>query len=185
MRWKNTAENWGAVAKILHWGVAVTILAMIPFGWWMEGLEPLSRRIEMTQWHKAVGVLLLVFILLRVIWRSTSKTPALPADMPAWEKAAAHAGHAALYLAILAQPVIGVLMSQASPYRETYPVKLLGLPLPNVVPVNETLEEVMSSLHSAGAWAILLLVGLHVAAALKHHFIDKNRILVRMLPGRR
>lgn len=207
MRWRNTTENWGAVAKALHWTVAVLVIAMIPFGFWMESVEPLDRLVEMYQWHKAAGLLVLLFVLTRLVWRATSKTPALPKEMGAWERRAAKAGHYGLYALILAQPIVGVAMSQASSFNDICPVTfpgfpvagetsptgcrvdLIGVALPDLVAndiriAGKKLGEILGAAHFWIGWALVVMIAGHALAALKHHFIDGTRILVRMLPGR-
>jgi cytochrome b561 len=182
MQLGNSHNQWGAVTKSFHWVLAVLILSMIPVGWWMETL-PLKERIEVTQLHKTLGFVVFLLVLGRLGWRVFQPVPPLPRGMPRYERLAAHGGHLALYVAILLQPIIGIVYVQSNALYENYPIKLGPLTIPDVVPNSDALNAFTSSAHSAVAWAILALVGIHVIAALKHHFLDRNTVLIRMLPG--
>lgn len=179
---RNDQARYGAVAQTLHWLIAALIFVMFGLGWYMADLPLGQHKFDMYQLHKSLGVTIFSLVILRLIWRWLSPAPALPATMPGWERAAAHATHGLLYLMLLVQPVIGFLQSNAA----NFPVVWWGtLPLPAVIGNDEALGEALIGVHEWGARIILILVVLHIGAALRHHFVIKDDILRRMLPGAR
>jgi cytochrome b561 len=179
------------VAITLHWLLAVLLISMVFFGWYMEDLrESLlaggSVTLQEVQFaynaHKTTGLFVLALSLVRLAWRLTHKTPGLPDHMPDWEKLAAKGTHWAFYAIMIGMPIGGLIAASATPF----PSLLFNNPdlvIPKLpVPQTEEFAELSGSAHSAGGWAILGLVTLHIAAALKHQFIDKNGLLARMLP---
>lgn len=178
---KNTTTRWGWVAMAFHWTLAVLILGSIAGGLWMTNLPDSLEKFRIFQLHKSIGFVIFVLALARLGWRLANPTPPLPAGLSAWERAAAHATHHGLYVLMIAQPVIGWLMSSASSLG-IQTVVFGVLPLPDLVSPNETLFAVLVRGHLAVALTILALVALHVAAALKHHFVLRDDVLRRMLP---
>jgi cytochrome b561 len=153
---------------------------MFGLGWYMTGLpltDPLT--FELFQRHKTLGIIVLVLVLLRLVWRLTHRPPPWPETMRPWEHLAASGAHWALYALLLFQPIVGILQSNAA----NFPIVLWGvLPLPALIGQNEALGELLVNLHHLGADALLIVVILHVAAALRHHFWLKDNVLRRMLP---
>jgi cytochrome b561 len=183
--------RYTAVAIGLHWIIAVLLVSMIFYGWWMEGLRERALAGEMTfaqvqgayNWHKTAGMAVLVLSLVRLGWRLTHAVPPLPAHMKAYERAGARISHVGFYVLMIGMPLLGWLTASAS----DFPSLLLnnpGLPLPHL-PVPNDLYETLSGLHGAGAWAILALLALHAGAALKHHILDRDDVLARMIPALR
>lgn len=132
-------------------------------------------------WHKWVGVVVLTLSALRLLNRLLSPPPALPeaieAAMPRWQRFAHHATHLALYLLFFAVPLTGWAFSSAA----GFPIVLFGaLPLPDFVPVSESLAEVLKELHEISALSMAALVLLHMAGALKHQFVDRDGLMNRM-----
>jgi cytochrome b561 len=143
------------------------------------------QRLKLYNWHKWAGVLVLSFSLLRLLWRLTHRPPPLPEAMaramPAWQRLAHQATHLALYALFFAVPLLGWAYSSAAGFQ----IVLFGLlPLPDWVPVNEALADALKPAHRYAAYALAALVVLHVGAALKHHFIDRDGLLHRMRLGR-
>jgi cytochrome b561 len=176
----NTADAWGAPAKFFHWTVALLILVQIGLGFaaalWR--LSPL--KLELFVWHKSTGVLILVLMLARLAWRLANRSPALPPQTPAWERRAAHASHVLLYALAVALPLSGWVINSAA----GVPFSVFWLvPLPSIVAPDERLEELAKLVHFSLLVALCLVVAVHIGAALRHHFIKRNGILVRMLPG--
>jgi cytochrome b561 len=137
---------------------------------------------EAYQLHKSVGVVLFALVLFRLVWRLTYRSPELPSAMPRTERLAALGTHAILYALMLTMPLTGWLLASASPLG--IPTLVFGvLPLPHPIGPDADTEAVLSGLHLAGGLALLALAGLHVAAALKHHFIDRDDVLRAMLPS--
>lgn len=165
----------------LHWLLALMILGSLGVGLYMTGLPFSPDRLRLYNWHKWAGVTILGLSALRLAWRLTHRPPAdLP--MPAWQQRAAHAVHAALYALFFAVPLAGWAYSSAA----GFPVVLFGvLPLPDFVDPDRALSESLKPLHQWLAYALAATAALHVVAALKHHFVDRDGLLLRMMPARR
>lgn len=176
---EDAARRYGAVAQGLHWLIALLIVVMFGLGWYMADLPLGQRKFDLYQLHKSLGVTIFVLTLLRLAWRMRHPAPPLPTTMASWEKTLAKIAHVLLYLLLLLQPLIGFLQSNAA----NFPVVVWGvLPLPALLGADEPFAETLVDLHEWGARSILLLVALHAAAALRHHFMLKDDILRRMLP---
>lgn len=174
------------VAIVLHWVLGLAILGMFGVGWYMTELAFSPLRLKLYNWHKWAGVTVLALSAVRLAWRLTHRPPALPqavsSGMPAWQTRAYHATHHLMYALFFAVPLIGWAYSSAA----GFPIVWLGqFPLPDLLPVNKELAELIKPLHQWAAWALVGLAGLHIAAALKHQLIDRDGLLQRMLPGRR
>ena len=140
----------------------------------------MPTRLKLFNWHKWAGVLILLLSALRLLWRLAHRPPPAPA-MPGWQRRAAAATHGLLYALFFAVPLAGWAYSSAS----GFPIVVFGvLPLPDWVPVNRELADTLKALHHWLAYALGGLVALHVAAALKHQFIDRDGLLARMWPAR-
>lgn len=179
MRWRNTVETYGAIAKTVHWLIALAIITMLIMGFVMDAMPLSPQKLQVYGLHKATGIVILGLVVLRLLWRFTNPTPKLPADMPWIERMAAHAGHAGLYLLMIGMPLSGWLMSSAA----GFPVSVYGLfQMPDLVVTNQELRKQMGDVHGTLAWVIIGLVSVHVLAALFHHFYHKDTVLRRMLP---
>lgn len=168
------------VSVALHWLLALMILGALGVGLYMTGLPISPLRLKLYNWHKWAGMTILLLSALRLLWRLRHRPPAdLP--MPAWQRRAAHGAHAALYVLFFAVPLAGWAYSSAA----GFPVVLYGvLPLPDWVAPSRELAEALKPLHHALAYALAGVVALHVAGALKHHFVDRDTLLQRMRLGR-
>ncbi|MFA5123052.1 cytochrome b [Zavarzinia sp.] len=173
-------QDYSAVAKLLHWLMAVVIVAAWIFGFLQDDMPNGPERLALINTHKAIGSTVLVLVALRILWRFFNPAPPLPGAMATWLQLAARAGHLVLYLLMLALPLSGWLISSAF----GYPVMLAGLiELPSLLAEkNPSLGELVGDVHGAMAWFLLLVVAGHAAMALKHHFIDRDEVLSRMLP---
>jgi cytochrome b561 len=172
----HAAPRYSRPAVLLHWGLAAAILASLGVGLYMTGLPFSPRRVELYNWHKWAGVTILVFSALRLLWRLAHRPPA-PPTMPVWQRRSASAVHGLLYLLFFAVPLTGWAYSSAA----GFPVVWFGvLPLPDFVPVDRDLAEAIQPLHRAAAYALAGLATLHVAAALKHQWIDRDGLIGRM-----
>jgi cytochrome b561 len=172
--------HYTRTAVALHWSVAGLIFAGLFMGWTMTEMAISPQRLKVYNYHKWVGVTVLALALLRLIWRLTHVAPALPA-MPRWQQLAARCGHGLLYALMIAAPVAGWIYSNASGYRVVY---LGKLPLPNLVERDKELAAIWVQVHGNLAMILAVLVGMHVLAALRHHFIAKDNTLRRMLSWR-
>ena len=181
----NAQGRYTGFAITLHWLLAVAILTAFGVGLYMTGLGMSPAKLKLINWHKWAGVSILFLSAVRLLWRLSHRPPELPASikraMPAWQKVAHHGTHWLMYALFFAVPLIGWAYSSA----RGYPIVWFGvLPLPDFVPVDKALAEAIKPWHGLSAFALIGLVGLHVAAALKHHFIDRDGLLLRMRPGR-
>lgn len=170
------ADRYSPFAIVLHWLLAIAIVGAFGLGLYMSDLPFSPSRIKLYNWHKWAGVTILALSALRMLWRLAHRPPAdLP--MPVWQARAAHAVHGLLYLAFFAVPLTGWAMSSA----KGFPVVWFGvLPLPDFVPKDHDLGELLEEVHAALAWGLAVLVLAHVAGALKHHFVDRDGLLQRM-----
>ncbi len=177
-------KRYTKVALWLHWIIAGLILAQIAGGLYLEDFAPNSVKFELFQWHKSFGILILLLSLGRLGWRLANPAPPPPPDMPGWEKAVGKVTHILFYGFMIGLPLAGWGIASASP-KNIDIVLFKFIPWPHLpfVPKSEGLEEVFAEVHEYMAFALLGLLALHVAAALKHHFINKDDILGRMVPG--
>lgn len=182
---RNSSTGFGAVAIAFHWAMAVLILALVGLGLYMTGLEQNDPSLyPLYQLHKSLGLTALALAVLRLVWRAINPSPRLPQTMSRIERLAAHLGHAGLYALMLAIPLSGWLMVSASPWGiptiffDLFTVP--HLPVPEALGDKAAAEAVLKGVHEVLGWFLIVLVGLHAAAALKHHFISRDTVLRRM-----
>jgi len=175
-----TPTRYTTIAIVLHWVLAVALIMSFSVGLYMADLPVTPQRVKLFNWHKWAGVTILALSLLRLLWRLMHRPPAEP-PMPRWQQHAARWSHRALYVLFFAVPLAGWAYTSAAGFSVVW----FGvLPLPDFVSPDKALAEVLKSLHGALAWALAALVVIHVGAALKHQFIDRDNLLSRMLPNR-
>ncbi len=173
------SKNYSITAIALHWLLALMIIGSFGFGLYMTELPVSPQRLKLINWHKWAGVTILFLSALRLLWRLTHPAPPLPDTMPAWQRAASHVSHWGMYALFFAVPLIGWAYSSAA----GFPIVWFGvLPLPDWVPKDRELAEAIKPFHELAAWTLMLIVIVHVLAALKHHFVDRDGVLARMLP---
>lgn len=173
--------NYTRTAVSLHWLIAGLVISAVFMGWTMTSMEITPTRLKLFNYHKWIGITVLALALVRIAWRLSHAPPPL-VPMPRWQAMAAHGGHLVLYLLLLAVPVTGWIYSNAS----GYPVVYLGkLPLPDLMERNRELAGALRNLHVILATTMVVVVLLHVLAALQHHFLHKDNTLRRMLAWRR
>jgi cytochrome b561 len=165
-----------------HWLVAAAVLFMIGLGWTMGDIPRGTP--ERTFWfnlHKSIGVTVALVVILRLLWRWKNPPPPLPASVPSWQVNASRISHALLYLCLILMPLSGFAASQFTKYGVTY----FGLfKIPPLGFENRVIYELLQGVHGVTASLLVLLVMLHVLAALKHLFVDRDGVFQRMLPGR-
>lgn len=177
MQFRNTRDSFGLIAKTFHWVLAILILWLLSVGFAMVGIPPGPDKLWVYALHKSFGILILVLMIGRVLWRQLSPRPDKLPTHKEWEDRLAKAVHLGLYVCIFLMPLSGWIMSSAG----GFPAEFFGLfALPAIVPKNETIFELTRNVHGFVAWTILALIALHVAGAFKHHFIDKDETLRRM-----
>jgi cytochrome b561 len=182
--------RYSAVAILLHWLIAAGIVALIVIGLIMTQLGarlPQMEVFKLYQLHKSIGITVLLLGVLRLLWRLTHRPPPLPPEMPAAEKGAAHGLHWLLYLFMIGIPLVGWAVVSSSPFG--LPTVLYGLVSWPDLPVlpglanKAALSSALAWVHAYGAWSLIGLLVVHVGAGLRHHFIKRDAILGRMIPG--
>ena len=180
-------NRYSAVAITLHWVIAALILYNLYIALQLDDLRGLAK-FNLFQIHKSVGLTVLMLSLARLAWRLTHRPPPLPAETPRWEKFGAHAAHWALYALMIGIPLTGWVIVSASPTNiptlifKTVPWPHLGFVHDLAMPARRLLEKQLGEVHMALGFGMGFLIVLHVAAALKHQFWNRDEVLGRMLP---
>lgn len=166
-------------AIAFHWLLAFLIASSFAFGLYMVDLPFSPARVKQYNWHKWAGITILMLSALRLLWRLSHRPPVLDINTPIWQAKASRATHSLLYLLFFLAPLAGWAYSSAA----GFPVVYFGLlQLPDLVPRNADLAAVLKLAHRVVTYSLAALVMLHVAAALKHQWIDRDRLLARMNP---
>jgi cytochrome b561 len=164
-------------AVALHWLLAALIVGNLAFGLSIVDLPLSPRKLRYFSWHKWIGVTVFVLSAARLAWRFAHPAPTLPRTMPRWERAAAHASHALLYVLFLGAPLTGWLFSSAAGFQTVY----LGvLPIPDLIGKDKDLADALKLAQRAINYTLATTIVVHVGAALKHHFVDRDDVLARM-----
>ena len=174
------SASYTRTAKSLHWVMALMFFGVIALGFYMTGLPFSPDKLKLYSWHKWAGVTIFLLALARIAWRVMHRPPALPASMPRLMQLAAHAGHHMLYLLMFAIPLSGWLMSSAKGFQTVW----FGvLPIPDLISKDKPTGDVLALVHESLNFLLIAVLAGHIGAALKHHFIDKDDVLTRMLPA--
>lgn len=181
-----TITSYDKVAKTFHWGIAFAILAMLALGWTMGEVQDGPNKNALYGFHKSVGITILFLSLLRLGWRVAHASPPMPETMRKWEKALAQLVHGLLYALMIGLPLSGWIMVSTS--ARNFPTVLFGfVPLPHLPIVSEmadkqSVNHFSHESHEILAFGMVILLVAHVAAAIKHHWIDRDDALTRMAP---
>mgnify|MGYP001221677242 FL=1 len=176
---RNTLERWGSVAKFFHWAIVVLVVTQFVLAFIAEDLPLGMQKLAVLARHKSVGITILALATLRLLWRAANRNPQLPAAMAGWERLGARAAHALLYALLFAVPLAGWIMSSA----KNFPVSWFGLfQLPDLVAPSEATFDIAKEAHEVLAFTLGGVATLHLLAALKHHFVNRDTVLRRMLP---
>jgi cytochrome b561 len=174
------ATGYTPIARVLHWTIAALVLFMLPLGVVIANEWGGPAQTFLYNLHKSIGATLIPLVIVRLLYRLSNPPPPLPSDLPAIQQFAAHATHWALYALLLAQPIVGYIMTSAYPA----PVPFFGLfNLPAIWPENRALSDQLVVVHMYFGLAIAAVAAMHFGAALFHHFVRKDRILMRMISG--
>ncbi len=177
---RNSPARYGSVAQALHWVIVGLVILQFTLAKIADNLPLGPDKVGTMARHKSVGITILVLAILRLTWRWFDPPPPLP-PMPRWQALASRVSHASLYLLLFAMPLTGWMMSSAS----NYPVSWFGFfQLPDLVGPDHDLKETLEEVHETLFNILAAIAGLHIAAALKHQFLDRNGLLFRMLPWR-
>jgi cytochrome b561 len=178
MSLKNSSQTYGSVAKFFHWLIFLLLLGMVIFGYYLEDfpkdVQPVTYNI-----HKIIGLSILLLMALRALWRAVNVKPLL-VNTKAWERFAESSVHFLLYVVVIAMPIVGWIGSSAAGRPPHIGSWQFLLP----VPQNESLIDISFELHEWLAIALIVLVAIHALAALYHHYIKRDDVLIRMLPSR-
>ncbi len=171
--------RYTAVAQSFHWIIAALIVTQFTLAWMADDLPLGMHKLALLARHKSFGMTVLMLAILRLLWRLKNPPPALPADMKPIERWLAKATHIGFYVLLFAMPLTGWMMSSA----KNYSVSWFGLfTWPNLIGQNDTAFEFLKSTHEILSDALFALAALHILAALKHHFWNKDDVFTRMLP---
>jgi cytochrome b561 len=172
-------DRYDLVSQSLHWGVTVLIIAQFALGWSADDLAAGNRKTGLVAWHASLGMSLLVLATLWAAWRWRHPSPMLPSKMRSWERRLAFLTHATVYCLLFVLPLTGWLTMSA----RRAPMRWFGLfAWPPLMPGNQRSADILADLHSLLSGVLCTLLILHVAAALKHHFRDRDDVLAGMLP---
>ena len=173
--------RYATTAIVLHWLMALLLVGLFCGGLYMADLRLSPWKLKIYSWHKWAGVTAFILVLARIAWRFAHHPPGLPSAMPRLMRLAARAAHTLLYLLMVAVPVSGWLMSSAKGFQTVY----FGvLPIPDLLAKDKELGNLLQDAHQALCFLLVGLVLGHLGAALKHHLIDRDDVLARMLPRR-
>ncbi|MCC8936354.1 cytochrome b [Bradyrhizobium ivorense] len=182
---RNNSTAWGWLARAFHWGLGAVIIGMIAYGWWMNHFAARPDRFFHRSIHADIGYLVLLFTVLRLIWRAVNPTPALPADTPHWQRIAARVSHGALYAVTILVAVLGWAHSGA--HTPDYSSFFGLFHVPQITSPDKAAAQAYEDRHILFAYVLLALIALHLAAVAFHHFVRRDRVAARMIgaPGRR
>ena len=179
MATRNNSQTWGSLSIGLHWLTFILILGLAMVGLFMTELANGPLKIQVYALHKSFGLTVLGLTIIRLVWRLFSITPKITANIPAWQNLIAKLTHGLLYLLLFAMPISGWLYNSAA----GFPLKYFGLfKLPKLSDYNPELKQLAGDVHETFFYILALLMLLHAGAALKHHYLDKDNTLTRMLP---
>jgi len=177
---RSKPARYGSVAQALHWVIVGLLIVQFTLAKVADHLPLGPDKVGTLARHKSVGITILMLAILRLAWRLFDPPPPLP-PMPRWQATAAHVTHFAMYALLFAMPLTGWMMSSAS----NYPVSWFGIfQLPDLVGPDHDFKEALEDIHETFFNILATIAGLHIAAALKHQFIDRDGLLFRMLPWR-
>jgi cytochrome b561 len=179
---QNSERRYGAVAIALHWLMALLLTALVALGLYMTRLPDVgfdTWKIKLILYHKQLGILALMLVTLRLLWRFSNVLPKLVETIPDWQKVLARFVHLCFYALMLALPLTGWLMSSAT----GIPVSVLGLfTLPDLVPYDDRLFHTLVDIHRYLGYALIVCMAAHIGAALRHHLLLRDHTLKKMLP---
>jgi len=176
---QSSPQRYGAVAQGFHWIIAGLVVTQFTLGWMGHDLPLGLRKLALLARHKSFGMTVLMLAVLRLLWRLFKRPPELPPGMSKTERILARGTHIAFYVLLFAMPLTGWTMSSA----KNYSVSWFGLfTWPNLIAPNEHAFDLLRSTHHLLSDALLAIAILHILAALKHHFWNKDEVLIRMVP---
>ena len=176
---RNTTASWGSLARALHWVLGITIIGMLAYGWWMNHFPARADKFFYRSIHADIGYLVLLLTVLRLLWRGVNPTPALPADMPSWQRIAAHVSHGALYAVTILVAMLG--WAHSGSRDQDYSSFFGLLHVPQITSPDKAAADAFEHRHIFFAYVLLGLIVLHLAAVAFHHFVKRDRVAARMM----
>ena len=173
--------RYSNVTVAFHWLTVALVLFQLWLGFSFADMERGPARANLFTWHRTIGAVILLVILARLTYRLMNPPPPYPPQLPRWERVAGTWNHRLFYLLLIAMPIGGIIAVSGHTPGSTITL-LGGIAIPKIPDISEQMGELAGGIHVAAVWALLALMVLHVAAALKHQFVDKNRAAGRMLP---
>ena len=171
--------QYGITAKVFHWLIVALLLVQYPIGWFMPDIHRDMKPGAAMTLHISFGMVILVLIIMRLAWRLTH--PVAPeSSLPGWQRVSSQTVHWLLYVLVLATTLTGWLFASFRGWSISW---FFLVPLPMLASDNAAAGKAIDGLHQAMEWTLLVLIGIHLAAALAHIFIYRDRIMQRMLPG--
>jgi cytochrome b561 len=176
---QTSPTRYSAVAQTFHWVVAGLIVTQFTLAWMADDLPLGMHKLALLARHKSFGMTVLMLAVLRLLWRLFNRPPELPAGMSKTERVLAKATHGIFYILLFAMPLTGWMMSSA----KNYSVSWFGrFTWPNLLGPNDQAFDLLRTTHRSLSWLLFGVAILHILAALKHHFWNKDDVLTRMLP---
>jgi cytochrome b561 len=173
----NTPRSYGLIAKLLHWSVAVLIFALLYIGFYFDEISYGEDQFTLLYYHQSFGILVLWVVAVRILWRLFNHHPEAPATHRKWERILAWITHFFLYFAVIGMPVSGVVLSMSGGYD----VHFFNWEVPRLMDRDRSLNRLAYQFHEILAYALIGCIILHTLGALKHHIIDRDNTLYRML----
>lgn len=181
MSLRNTESSWGSVTKFMHWSISSSVIMIFLIAFFLLGRRNSPYIADYFTLHESLGMTVLFLMIIRLPWRLSNKTPALPSTVPTWQRIASRTSHALLYLCLFIMPLSGWIHATAHGYApKVWWLYTLAAP----VAEDKALSHNTELVHNFFAWVFGIVICIHVLAAIKHHFIDKDNVLSRMLPSR-
>jgi cytochrome b561 len=177
---RGSTQEWGWPAKLWHWLGAALIVLLLVHGWWMTHITPRPERLANYGGHAALGYDFMALLVVRLLWRWMNPVPVLPGALKAWERNAAHLSHFGLYVLMFATTLTGWAMAGTG--RTPLKQDVLGINFP-LLTQDRSLRPLLEDTHKYLAYVLAALVVVHIAGALRHHFVKKNTVLRRMTVG--
>ena len=178
---RNTSSSWGSVARSFHWILGAIILGMLAYGWWMNHVPPRPDRFFHRSIHADIGSLVLMLMAVRLVWRGLNPRPALPSDTPRWWRIAAQVSHWAMYAITILVAMLGWAHSGA--HTPDYADWFGLFRVPQITSPDKAAPRAYEDRHIFFAYVLLALIAIHVAAALWHHLVKRDRVTSRMIDG--
>jgi cytochrome b561 len=171
--------EYGTTAKVFHWLIVALLLVQYPLGWLMPDIHRGMQPGDAMTWHISIGIVILALIVLRLAWRLTH--PVAPeSSLAPWQRVTSEGAHWLLYILVLVTTISGWLFASFRGWSISF---FFLAPLPMLSSENPSAIRLINGWHQKFEWALLILIGLHVVAALMHLFVYRNRVMQRMLPG--